>query len=181
MFTVVPTSLAGLACLQPKIFTDHRGSFVKVFHDQTFRDLGMPFETREEFFSTSNKQVIRGMHFQVPPSDHAKLVYCVTGAVLDVVLDIRRNSPTYGRASAEELSQTNRRVLYIPAGFAHGFLSLTDGSLMVYKTSTTHNPACDKGIHWQSFGFDWPLAGAMPVLSKRDMELPPFAEFNSPF
>jgi dTDP-4-dehydrorhamnose 3,5-epimerase len=181
MFTVVPTSLAGLVCLHPKIFTDHRGSFVKTFHEQAFRDLGLSFETREEFFSTSNQHVIRGMHFQIPPADHAKLVYCVTGAVLDVVLDIRRNSPTYGRASAEELSETNRRALFIPAGFAHGFLSLTEGSLMVYKTNTVHNPACDKGIRWNSFGFDWPLGAAVPILSKRDLELPPFAEFNSPF
>ena len=181
MFNVLPTNLAGLVCLQPRIFTDHRGSFVKTFHDQMFRDLGLPFETREEFFSTSGKNVIRGMHFQAPPADHAKLVYCVSGAVLDVILDIRSQSPTYGQVAAQELSEANRRALYIPAGFAHGFLSLTEGSLMVYKTSTVHNPACDKGVRWDSFGFQWPLAGVTPVLSKRDLELPPLADFNSPF
>jgi len=101
--------------------------------------------------------------------------------VLDVVLDIRRNSPTFGKTHAEELSDTNRHALFIPSGFAHGFLSLTDGALMVYKTSTVHNPACDAGIHWNSFGFDWPLGGVTPVLSKRDTQFPGLAEFNSPF
>jgi len=181
MFTVFQTSLAGLIRLEPRSFSDHRGTFVKTYHDRAFRELGLPFESREEFYSTSHKNVVRGMHFQAPPVAHAKLVYCVTGAVLDVVLDLRRQSPTYGRACAEELSETNRRSLFIPPGFAHGFLALTEGALMVYKTSTVHDPACDQGIHWQSFGFDWPLAGAAPILSQRDQELPALADFNSPF
>ena len=180
MFTVHQTPLAGLISLEPRIFTDHRGTFVKTFHDSAFRALGLPFEAREEFFSTSHKNVVRGMHFQVPPADHAKLVYCITGAVLDVVLDLRRNSPTFGQAHAEELSEANRRSLYIPTGFAHGFLALTEGALMVYKTSTVHDPACDRGIHWQSFGFAWPV-GPEAALSKRDNEFPALADFNSPF
>ena len=181
MFTVHQTSLAGVVSLEPRLFTDHRGSFVKTFHDQAFRDLGLPLEAREEFFSTSHKHVLRGMHFQVPPGDHAKLVYCLAGAVLDVVLDLRRNSPTRGQAHAEELSESNRRSLYIPSGFAHGFLALTEGALMVYKTSTVYDPACDRGIRWDSFGFAWPLGCAVPILSKRDNEFPALADFNSPF
>lgn len=181
MFNVLPTRLAGLTSFRPKIFTDHRGTFVKTFHVEAFRDLGLAFEIREEFFSTSAKNVIRGMHFQVPPADHAKLVYCAAGAVLDVVLDIRRQSPTYGQTFAEELSETNRHALFIPSGFAHGFLSLTEGSLMVYKTSTVHNPACDAGIRWDSFDFEWPLDGATPIFSKRDTEFPALADFNTPF
>ena len=181
MVTVHPTGLAGLVVLEPRVFTDLRGTFVKTFHDSAFRELGLAFAPREEYFSTSHKNVVRGMHFQVPPADHAKLVYCVTGAVLDVVLDLRRNSPTYGGTFAGELSETNRRSLFIPTGFAQGFLALTDNALMVYKTSTVHDPACDRGIHWQSFGFTWPLGGATPILSKRDEALPPLADFNSPF
>ena len=181
MVTVHPTGLAGLVVLEPRVFTDLRGTFVKTFHATAFRELGLDFVPREEYFSTSHKNVVRGMHFQVPPADHAKLVYCVTGAVLDVVLDLRRNSPTCGGTFAGELSETNRRSLFIPTGFAHGFLALTDHALMVYKTSTVHDPACDRGIHWQSFGFAWPLGGAAPILSPRDEALPPLAEFKSPF
>jgi len=181
MFTVHQTPLVGLISLEPRIFTDHRGTFVKTFHDAAFRALGLPFAAREEFFSTSHKNVVRGMHFQVPPADHAKLVYCINGAVLDVVLDLRCQSPTYGRAHAEELSEANRRSLYIPTGFAHGFLALTEGALMVYKTSTVHDPACDRGIHWQGFGFAWPVDAATAILSKRDSEFPRLADFNSPF
>ena len=181
MVTVRQTDLAGLVVLEPKVFTDLRGTFVKTFHDTEFRKLGLPFETREEFFSTSHQHVLRGMHFQVPPADHAKLVFCLTGAVLDVVLDLRRHSPTFGKTCATELSETNRRSVFIPSGFAHGFLTLTEGALMLYKTSTVHNPACDLGICWDSFGFAWPLAGAAPILSQRDREFPALAEFNTPF
>ena len=180
MFTVHQTLFAGLVSLEPRIFTDHRGTFVKTFHDAAFHSLGLPFAAREEFFSTSQKNVVRGMHFQIPPADHAKLVYCVTGAVLDVVLDLRRNSPTYGRTHAEELTESNRRLLHIPTGFAHGFLALTEGALLVYKTSTVHDPACDRGIHWQGFGFAWPV-GPEAILSQRDKEFPSLADFNSPF
>lgn len=181
MFTVHPTPLAGLICLEPRGFTDHRGTFVKTFHETAFRELGLPFVVREEFFSTSHKNVVRGMHFQVPPADHAKLVYCINGAVLDVVLDLRRQSPTFGHAYAAELSETNRRSFYIPTGFAHGFVALTEGALMVYKTSTVHDPSCDRGIHWQGFGFAWPVDPAAAIVSKRDSEFPALADFNSPF
>jgi dTDP-4-dehydrorhamnose 3,5-epimerase len=167
--------------LEPKTFTDQRGDFVKTFHETALRELGLPFEIKEEFYSTSHKNVVRGMHFQLPPADHIKLVYCLKGAVLDVVVDLRRNSPTFGRAHAEELSETNHRGFYIPAGFAHGFLSLTEGALMIYKTSTVHTPACDAGIHWNSFGFAWPLDAGAPIVSKRDAEFVPLAEFNTPF
>lgn len=181
MLTAHSTSLAGLVSLEPKIFKDHRGSFVKTFHEGVFCELGLPFEAKEEFFSTSRLGVLRGMHFQSPPADHTKLVYCATGAVLDVVLDLRRQSPTYGKFHAGELNETNRRAFYIPTGFAHGFLALTEGALMVYKTSTVHVPACDAGVRWDSFGFDWPLGEMAPILSKRDAEFPALADFNSPF
>lgn len=181
MFTIHHTPLAGLLTLQPRVFADNRGTFVKTFHHQAFRDMGLSFEPREEYYTASYFGVLRGMHFQVPPADHAKLVYCTSGTVLDVVLDLRRNSPTFGGVFAEELSETNRKIMYIPSGFAHGFLTLSTFALMVYKTTTTHDPAYDKGVHWSSFGFDWPLNGITPILSKRDLEQPPLAEFNTPF
>jgi dTDP-4-dehydrorhamnose 3,5-epimerase len=175
------TSLAGLVVLEPKVFTDHRGTFVKTFHETRFRELGLDFEAKEEFFSTSHAGVLRGMHFQLPPADHAKLVYCIAGAVLDVVLDLRRKSPTYGQSYAAELNEGNRRVFYISPGFAHGFLALKEGALMLYKTSTVHDAVCDAGVRWDSFGFDWPSGGVTPIISKRDAEFPAFADFNSPF
>lgn len=181
MFIARPTALDGLICLETKGFADHRGTFVKTFQAAAFAELGMAFTPREEFYSTSHRHVVRGMHFQAPPAAHDKLVYCASGSVLDVVLDIRRSSPTYGRVCALELSATNRLSLFIPQGFAHGFLALTDGALMVYKTSTVHDPAADQGIRWNSLGFAWPLGETAPLLSKRDQEFPALADFNSPF
>jgi dTDP-4-dehydrorhamnose 3,5-epimerase len=175
----VETGFAGLVLLQPRPFADHRGIFVKTFHETLFQERGIAFQPREEFYTTSAENVLRGMHFQVPPAAHAKLIYCLQGRVLDVVLDLRRNSVTYGRFYARELNAVSRESLFVPAGFAHGFLSLADDSLMVYKTNAVHSPAHDTGIHWNSFGFDWPVA--KPILSERDHQLPKWAEFNSPF
>lgn len=134
---------------------------------------------REEFFSTSSKDVLRGMHFQTPPHAHQKLIYCITGRVLDVLLDLRRSSPTYGQSIALELSAANRHVLFVPVGFAHGFLSLEDHSCLVYKTDAVHAPQHDAGIRWDSFGFDWPADS--PLISGRDLTHPEFSEFRSPF
>ena len=119
------------------------------------------------------------MHFQLPPHDHAKLVYCVCGRVLDVLLDLRKASPTFGQTASAELSRANSHVFYIPAGIAHGFLSLEDESVMVYKTTTVHQPDHDAGIRWDSFGFD--CGSATPIISVRDTALPRLQEFVSPF
>lgn len=176
---LVPTELPGLNIIRPKIFQDARGTFVKTFHRDVFRQLGLDFEPREEFFSTSVRGVLRGMHFQLPPAAHAKLVYCIAGRVLDVVLDLRKSSPTFGRSVARELSAANREMFFIPVGFAHGFLALEDGATMVYQTSTVHAPAHDAGIRWDGFGFDWPVKN--PVMSERDQKFPALREFVSPF
>ena len=175
----LPTDLPGVWLLQPRVFTDGRGSFVKTYHAGTFRDLGIAFTPREEFFSVSAKDVIRGMHFQLPPAAHDKLVYCVAGAVLDVVVDLRRSSPAFGRFITRELSETNREMFFIPTGCAHGFLALSGQATMVYQTSTTHSPAHDAGILWDSFGFTWPVNH--PVLSDRDRQFPALSSFTSPF
>jgi dTDP-4-dehydrorhamnose 3,5-epimerase len=176
---LVPTELPGLHIIRPKIFQDARGSFVKTYHRDTFRELGLDFAPREGFFSTSSKNVLRGMHFQLPPAAHAKLVYCIAGSVLDVVLDLRKNSPTFGRNCVRELSAAHREILFIPAGFAHGFLALDDGATMIYQTSTAHSPVHDAGVRWDSFGFDWPVK--TPILSERDKKLPALRDFQPPF
>ena len=119
------------------------------------------------------------MHFQVPPAHHAKIVTCLSGVVLDVILDLRKSSPTFGLVESLELSESNRHFLFIPSGFAHGFLSLTEDSVVHYLTGAEHSPKHDKGIRWNSFGFKWPVSN--PVVSDRDSELPLFSDFESPF
>jgi dTDP-4-dehydrorhamnose 3,5-epimerase len=179
MFEIEDTALPGLKVLRPRIFRDARGDFVKTYHAGIFRELGIPFAPAEEFFSVSHKNVVRGMHFQTPPHAHAKLVYCAAGRVLDVVVDLRRESPAFGRYVSRELSAANREMFFIPEGFAHGFLSLEDDTMMVYQTSTVHAPASDAGILWNSFGFDWPVSA--PLVSDRDQAFPALAGFDSPF
>lgn len=172
--------LPGVHLLQPKVFNDNRGDFVKTYHAQAFKDLGIEFVPVEEFFSTSRQGVLRGMHFQLPPHDHAKLVYCIRGRVLDVLLDLRKGSPTYGQSVSTELSAANHHQFFIPTGIAHGFLSLEEDSVMVYKTSTMHAPSHDAGIRWDSFGYEWPMI-IDRVVSSRDQQFPAFKSFLSPF
>jgi dTDP-4-dehydrorhamnose 3,5-epimerase len=178
--TVLQQPFSGTYLLQPRVFCDNRGDFVKTFHVGLFRELGIEFNPVEEFFSTSHKGVLRGMHFQLPPYDHDKLVYCVRGRVLDVLLDLRKGSATYGQTTSAELARENHQQYYIPKGVAHGFLALEDDSVMVYKTSTVHSPAHDAGVRWDSFGFKWPTSETR-FLSPRDQKFPTVQEFSSPF
>jgi dTDP-4-dehydrorhamnose 3,5-epimerase/CDP-3, 6-dideoxy-D-glycero-D-glycero-4-hexulose-5-epimerase len=175
---VLPTELAGVFILKPNVFEDARGSFVKTYHEELFASCGIRFAPKEEFFSVSRKNVLRGMHFQRPPTAHDKLVYCPVGKVLDVVLDLRPTAKGV-RCIARELSAANREMLFIPVGCAHGFLTLEDNSMMVYQTSTVHSPPHDAGVLWNSFGFDWPVKN--PILSERDLKFPALSEFQSPF
>jgi dTDP-4-dehydrorhamnose 3,5-epimerase/CDP-3, 6-dideoxy-D-glycero-D-glycero-4-hexulose-5-epimerase len=177
--TRTETELPGVFLVQPRVLHDARGAFLKTYHAGIFSDLGFPFVPVEEFISISHRNVIRGMHFQLPPAAHAKLVYCVSGAVLDVVLDLRKRSGCYGRWITRSLSSENRDMIFIPPGCAHGFLALTDDATMVYQTDTVHAPASDAGVRWNSFGFDWSVPA--PRLSERDRALPSLAEFTSPF
>lgn len=176
---LIPTSLSGCLEIRPFYVQDERGAFVKTFHAERFAEAGLPVDWREEFYSSSRKGVIRGMHFQTPPHDHEKLVYCVQGRVLDVVVDLRRLSPTYGRHAAVELHAAKGNGLFIPKGIAHGFLALTDDVLMTYKVTSVHAPAHDAGIHWNSFGLDWGVED--PIVSVRDRAHPPLGEFVSPW
>jgi dTDP-4-dehydrorhamnose 3,5-epimerase len=158
---------------------DSRGSFTKTFHFDSFAAAGLRTDWREAYCSTSARSVIRGMHFQLPPADHAKLVFCTAGQVRDVVLDLRRGSPTYGEHRAFDLDEEAGVGVYIPSGCAHGFLSLSASSTMYYNVTSVHSPAHDSGISWDSFGLDWPVAA--PILSERDRRHPPLAQFQSPF
>lgn len=160
-------SLPGAFLLKLFRQEDHRGVFFKPLHVSSLRKAGIEFEAKESICSVSHKNVVRGMHFQRPPHGQAKLVYCPHGAILDVILDIRTESPTYGRYEAVELSARNGHALYIPDGFAHGFLALTDEAMTSYLLSAEYAPESDAGIRWDSFGFEWPVEN--PILSERDL------------
>lgn len=175
----VPTPLNGVMQYNPLLYQDVRGEFVKMFHAPSFCAAGIVFAPVEEFYSISKRGVIRGMHFQEPPCAHAKLVTCLSGRILDVVVDLRRCQPTFGAHWAVELNAKNRAVLFVPVGIAHGLLALTDDAVVHYSTSTSHNPTCDRGIRWDSFGMTWPVTA--PIVSPRDAAFPTLADYASPF
>lgn len=179
MFEINESKLAGCFELQPKVIKDNRGSFVKVFHEVLFKAKGLETSFAEEYYSVSKKNVIRGLHFQVPPMDHVKMVYCLQGEVLDVVLDIRKGSPTYGEFDLIDLSSEKANIIYIPKGMAHGFFVKSEEAVMVYKVSSVYSSEHDEGIHWNSAGIPWPSTNV--ITSARDESLPDFIEFNSPF
>ncbi|CAK9039064.1 5-epimerase (Thymidine diphospho-4-keto-rhamnose 3, partial [Durusdinium trenchii] len=137
----------------------------------------MDLPIAEQYLTKSSRHVIRGMHFQVPPRDHAKLVSCPVGAVFDVVVDLRKGSPTYGRHASIELNDQKGNLLYIPTGFAHGFCVISPEALMLYNVTTIHSPAHDRGLHWNSCGIEWPTS--TPIISQRDTEHPPLDSYDS--
>lgn len=179
MFELKSSKISGCFELQPKVFEDTRGRFVKIFHKQAFAARGLETNFTEDFYSVSYKNVIRGLHFQLPPMDHVKLVYCVEGEVLDVVLDLRVGSPTYGQHEEINLSAAKANCIYIPKGIAHGFCTLSEQAIMVYKVSTSYSQAHDTGVLWNSAGIPWPTT--VPILSDRDKSFAGLDQFASPF
>ena len=167
---ILDQPLPRLFLLDCPYFPDMRGDFTKLFHAEALTSYGIHFQPAESFLTRSNKDVLRGMHFQVDHSAHDKLVTCIKGAVLDVVVDVDPNSPNFNRPFALELSSSSNKALLIGKGYAHGFLSLSDDSWMLYSTSTVHNPSLDRGVRWDSIAFDWPIAN--PILSDRDKSHP---------
>jgi len=160
-------------------FLDERGAFVKTFHDTLLKEAGINFQLKESYFSISKKDVIRGMHFQLPPHQHAKIVFCSQGAILDVIVDLRKNSPTYGKFEAQELSAENHRAFYIPEGFAHGFKALTEDAITYYLVSSEYNKEADTGIRYDTIGHDWNVSN--PIISARDLSFVSLKDFESPF
>ncbi len=176
---IEPTPLEGCLRVVPRVVEDDRGMFAKTFQTSGFDGLGLNAGRREVYYSRSHRGVIRGMHYQQPPSDHDKLVVCVRGKVLDVAVDLRTDSPTFGQHCAVELDDQSWEMLYLPSGFAHGFASLTDDSVMAYSVSTEYDPERDTGVRWDSVGVAWPFDS--PIVSARDAALPALADFDSPF
>ncbi|HAW51656.1 MAG TPA: dTDP-4-dehydrorhamnose 3,5-epimerase [Flavobacteriales bacterium] len=174
----VETKISGVFEIELFHVKDERGSFTKSFHKSLFKTNKLEYKFDESFFSINKKGVIRGMHFQNPPHDQAKLVYVTSGVILDVILDLRKSSPTYRQYAKVEISAENSKAVYMPVGVAHGFCCLTDAT-MIYLTTTEYNAKSETGILWNSFGMKWPVQN--PILSPRDKSFLPFGKFQTPF
>lgn len=179
--TIESTILEGVYIIHNFNAVDDRGLFVKTFNKNAFEEAKLSIDIRESYFSISQKNVIRGMHFQLPPHDHEKLVFVSVGAIIDVVVDLRKSSRTYKKYLSVELSGENKKSIFIPKGLAHGFKSLKDDTITVYNVATEYNPIADAGILFSSLGFDWQVTN--PILSKRDEAFQVLDEFceNNPF
>lgn len=171
--------LPGCYEIRSEVFTDDRGSFRKSFSREAFVRRGLYCDFVESYTTVSRQGVLRGMHFQAPPHDHTKLVTCLTGAVIDVILDLRKASGHYGKYCAVELSEAAGNALYIPSGLAHGFFVPRGTAMMAYWVTSAHSPSHDCGIAYDSFGFFWPCE--TPTLSHRDRSFGTFADFLTPF
>ncbi len=176
--------MAPIKLIRPKRFSDDRGWFSETYNSDKYAAIGVDSQFRQDNHSLSRSRlVLRGLHFQTPPRGQAKLVRCVRGRIWDVAVDIRDGSPTYGRWVAAELSPENGHQLYLPVGFAHGFLTLEPDTEVEYKVTDFYAPECDGGLIWNdpALGIAWPLDGGQPVLSEKDARLLTLAEFRSPF
>jgi dTDP-4-dehydrorhamnose 3,5-epimerase len=172
---LIPTPLPGAVVIEPRVFGDDRGFFLESWNEATFARAGLPTRFVQDNHSRSAKGVLRGMHFQLP-SPQGKLVRVVAGAVWDAIVDLRRSSPTFGRWFGVELSAANKRMLWIPEGFAHGFLTLADGTDFLYKCTSLYAPEHEHGLLWNdpAVGIEWPLDGA-PQLSDKDAAARPLS------
>ena len=175
----VSTSIPGLIVIEPQVFGDDRGFFLESWSEAKFADLGLDLTFVQDNHSRSAKGVLRGLHFQ-NPNPQGKLVRVSAGRVWDVAVDLRRSSPTFGKWHGVELSAANKRMFWVPPGFAHGFLSLEDGTDFLYKCTATYEPANERSLLWDdpSLGIDWPLDGIEPQLAAKDQVGKPFAEIE---
>ena len=183
---VQPLAIEGPLLITPEVFGDERGFFFESWNQSRWSAAlaehgqgALPFV--QDNHSRSSRGVVRGLHYQLPPEPQAKLVRCVVGEIFDVVVDLRRASPTFGQWCGVRLSAANQQQLWVPPGFAHGFLSLTDGVEVLYKTTDFWTPACERALRWADphLAITWPLealAGAPPQLAAKDAEAPSWAE-----
>jgi len=176
------TGLEGAYLVEPAVFRDNRGFFTETYNRKVFADHGIEPDFVQDNYSFSQfKGVIRGLHFQYPPHAQAKLVMVVSGAVFDVIVDLRAGSPTCGAWVGVELSSSPLRMLYVPRGFAHGFCTLVENTHVLYKVDAPYHPASDGGIRWDDPGLNIAWPAGSPVLSKKDGELPFLREISPGF
>jgi dTDP-4-dehydrorhamnose 3,5-epimerase len=166
-----PSDIADVKIIEQFMHTDHRGVFIKNFHADLFAEAGIDFHLKESFYSINHNNVIRGMHYHKAPFDHAKIVFCSAGAFLDVALDIREDSPTFGQYIQQELTAENGLAMYIPKGFAHGFASLQNNTIVNYFVDGMYHAESDAGVLYNSFGMDWNINE--PILNERDLAFKP--------
>lgn len=178
---VLETHIKDLLIIKPKVFEDTRGYFFESYNEDVFKRNGINLSFIQDNQSLSNAGVLRGLHFQAPPFAQGKLVRVITGAVLDVAVDIRKNSPTYGQNVTIELNEENKTMFYIPPGFAHGFLTLRDNTIFSYKCTNLYNKASEGTVLWndKDININWNIE--KPILSEKDLVGTPFKEFVSPF
>lgn len=180
---VKKTSIDGVFIIEPRLFEDSRGYFFESFSQREFEEKVGPINFVQDNESKSSYGVMRGLHFQRPPFTQSKLVRCVKGAVLDVAVDIRKGSPTYGQHVAVELTEDNHRQFFIPKGFAHGFAVLSDTAVFQYKCDEFYHPEADGGISIldESLNIDWRIPTDKAILSDKDTKHPLLKEFDTPF
>lgn len=178
---ITETKFPGMLLIEPAVFGDERGYFFESYNAAEFRKAGLEMEFLQDNESKSGKGVLRGLHFQEPPYEQGKLVRVNRGAVLDVTVDIRKNSPTYGEWTAFELTEKNKHMLWIPAGFAHGFLTLEDDTVFIYKCTNVYRKDAENSIRWDDphLNVDWGISD--PIVSEKDKVAPLFSELKSPF
>lgn len=163
---IIKTEIDGVYIIKNNRFEDERGLFVKTYHYNVFKENNLCTDFKESYYSVSKKNTIRGMHFQKTPFEHDKLVYVANGKILDVVVDLRKESKTFKKFISVEISRENAYSIYIPKGCAHGFLALEDNTITIYNVSTVYNAGADSGIRYDSFGMDWRVKE--PIISERD-------------
>ncbi|MDE5635200.1 MAG: dTDP-4-dehydrorhamnose 3,5-epimerase [Muribaculaceae bacterium] len=180
---LIKTDIDGVVILKPRVFGDSRGYFIESYNKDVFDSLVGQVEFVQDNESCSTRGVVRGLHFQLPPYAQAKLVRCVSGRVLDVAVDLRCASPTYGQHVAVELSGENRLQLFIPRGFAHGFSVLSDTAVFQYKCDNLYHPESEGGISANdpSLGIDWKIDLSTATMSDKDLHRPMLEVFDSPF
>lgn len=180
---VIKTAIDGVLIIEPKVFKDARGYFFESFSQREFDEKVAPIRFVQDNESMSTYGVMRGLHFQCPPFAQTKLVRCVKGAVLDVVVDIRKGSPTYGQHVAVELTEDNHRQFFIPKGFAHGFAVLSDTAIFQYKCDEFYHPEAEGGISIldDSLGIDWHIPTDQAILSEKDTKHVLLKDFDTPF
>jgi len=172
------TPIPDLLVYEPRVFADSRGYFFESYNEQAFREAGIQFYFVQDNQSRSAYGVIRGLHYQVHPKAQTKLVRVLQGSILDVAVDLRRGSPTYGRHFSIELTEENKKQLLIPAGFAHGFSVLSEGAVVLYKCDGFYHKESEGGIVFNdpALSIDWKIPAGKEIVSDKDLQLPPFAE-----
>lgn len=180
---VFKTAIEGLVIIEPKVFTDSRGYFFESFSQREFEEKVRKINFVQDNESMSTYGVMRGLHFQRPPYTQSKLIRCIKGKILDVAVDIRKGSPTYGQHVAVELSQQNHRQFFVPRGFAHGFAVLSEEAVVQYKCDNFYAPEADSGISIkdESLGIDWMVPTENAILSEKDIKHVCLKDFDSPF